>query len=175
MLSLPNKVGFLNRGRGVFGLVLQWVVAMGLWLIFVGSFDLAEIYAGALVAGLATIASNIVLEDKIVSFYTNPRWLAMALLLPREIAVDSFRVLRALARRMLFGTVPRSGIFRAPFDAGGDDKESATRRALAIAYGTVSPNTIILGIDRKKNEVVYHRLDAAPLSPIVERLGAPPR
>lgn len=161
-----------SRSRRAFAFAVQWLVCAGFWLVFVGGFDLAEIYAGAFVAGIAALASNVVLEDKIATFYAHPRWLAMALLLPREIAIDTFRVCRVLARRLLLGELPQSGIRMVPFDPDGEDRSSSTRRALAIAYGTVSPNTIVLGIDQTRKLLVYHQLDPAPLSPLVETLGA---
>lgn len=166
------SVGKNSRSRRVLAVLVQWAACAGFWLVFVGSFDLPELYGGALVAALATVASNVVLEDKIASFYAHPKWLALLLLLPKPIAVDSLRVLRVLARKLLYGVHPESGLRMVPFEPDGDDPSSATRRALAIAYGTVPPNSIVLGIDRKRGLLVFHQLDPAPLSPLLTSLGA---
>lgn len=163
--------GETSRFKRALAVSLQWLVCAGAWLVFVGNFELPELYAGALVAALAATASNVVLEDKIALFYANPGWLALALLLPRDIAVDSFRVLRVLVRRLLLGAPARSGIRTVPFEAGGDDAASATRRGLAITYGTISPNSIVLGIDRERGLLYFHQLEPAPASTLIDRLG----
>lgn len=163
-----------SRLRLVVAFWVQWLVCAGFWLVFVGSFDLPELYAGALVATVAAIASNVVLEDKIALFYAHPSWLALALRLPKEIAVDTFLVGRVLLRRMTTGKFADSAIRTVPFDPGGDDGESSARRALAIGYGTAPPNSIVLGIDRKKGLLVYHQLEPAPVSKLLATLGAKP-
>jgi hypothetical protein len=59
-----------------------------------------------------------------------------------------------------------------PFDSGGDDPESAARRALAIMYTTIPPNFVVVGIDRKKNLMLVHQVSPTPTPLIAKRLGA---
>lgn len=160
-----------RRLRRLSAVCLQFALYVGFWFVFVGDFALSEIYAGLIVAGLSTIASDIVLADKIALFYANPGWLSLAGRLPREILVDSARVCGVLYRRLSTGALPRSGIFTLSFDGDGDDAASATRRALAITYGSVSPNSIVVGIDRDRGLLFYHQLEPAPVSPLLEHLG----
>jgi hypothetical protein len=45
------------------------------------------------------------------------------------------------------------------FDAGGDGPRDNARRALAEGFGSVAPNTIVVGIDRDRNHILVHQLD----------------
>lgn len=62
-------------------------------------------------------------------------------------------------------------LFRlASFHAPGTDSRSAARRALAIIFGTLPPNSLIIGIDRESGVILFHQLRKEPLPDIVRRV-----
>ena len=66
----------------------------------------------------------------------------------------------------------RSRLKVVPFDGGGDDLNGSARRTLAISYSTISPNTIVLGIDRERNLLLLHEMVPAETPWIAKQLGA---
>lgn len=156
------------------GWIIQWAVLAGAWLVFVGTFDAAESYVGAIVAALGAVASNVVLERRIVAFYVRPRLLLIGARIFRDVAADTLVVLAVLAERMLGAREPAAKLVAVPFGACGDDKRSAARRAMAIAFTTIAPNSLVLGIDRERRRAVFHQLRDAPTPPPLVELGGPP-
>jgi hypothetical protein len=53
---------------------------------------------------------------------------------------------------------PRGRIVEVPFEATGDDPHSAARRALAVAGGSLAPNSIVVEIDAERGVLVRHDL-----------------
>jgi len=87
------------------------------------------------------------------------------------------------------GVVWRRGILRrpetgeiveVPFRATGDDPEQAARRVLAQVLGSLSPGTVVVGVDADRGVLRAHRLtaggdavrDADPLSAVDPQDGA---
>jgi hypothetical protein len=58
------------------------------------------------------------------------------------------------------------------FDPGGSDPASAARRALAIAYTTIPPNFVVLGIDLDKNVMLVHQVTSTETPSMTRNLGA---
>jgi len=163
-----RHVGWSSR---LFVFALPWLACAAFWLVLVGSLDAAELWVGALVATIASIGSYAVTEGKIAIFHASPKWLALGFALPKAIVVDSVCVLRVLARRLAYGTPAPSRIRAIPFGVVDDDAVSAARRTLAIAYGTLPPNSIVLGIDRERKLLYLHQLEPAEVSPYLQKLG----
>jgi uncharacterized protein YbjT (DUF2867 family) len=61
-----------------------------------------------------------------------------------------------------------------PYDPISEDAADAALRALAIAYTTSTPNFIVIGIDRKRGQLVYHQIKKSPVLPVTVKLGARP-
>ena len=58
------------------------------------------------------------------------------------------------------------------FDAGGDDDPaSAARRVLAIFITTTPPNFIVIGIDRRRNQMLVHQVRPTGIPKGTEILG----
>jgi len=80
----------------------------------------------------------------------------------RNILKDTCTVFGALLRRLFTGKLPESGYTFIPFDAGGEDRESAARRALTIEGISISPNTAVIEIDHARGAILLHQLVPAP-------------
>jgi multisubunit Na+/H+ antiporter MnhE subunit len=132
---------------------------MALWLLLTGTFDPQETLAGIASAALAATAAVIVEAQDVIHLRPRAAWLLGATRrLPRRVVVDNWTVLTLLVR-CIVTRQEFEGAFRAvPFDPGGDDDRSATRRALITLAITVSPNTYVVGIDRDAKLILCHQL-----------------
>ncbi|HWF51374.1 MAG TPA: hypothetical protein VG294_12115 [Solirubrobacteraceae bacterium] len=105
-----------------------FVLAAGFCLVLIDTVDAPELYAGAVVALLAAAVFGVSREQGLAE---------------AEIALDGWRALGgcycAYRRRS-----PRS--------------EPSRRRALAEALGSLTPNTIVIGIDTERGLLLVHQL-----------------
>jgi|SRR5579883_1531860 len=123
------------------------------WLVFVDQLQPHELIAGAAASAVAAAATEAVRGAQHPRFLPHRRWLLESWRLPEQILRDC-----VLLVRNLFDGRP-GHLERIPFDAGGPDAHSVARRALNIFYTTLPPNTIVIGIDRRRNHMLVHRLE----------------
>ena len=129
-----------------------------LWLLFVDTLRWSEIVAGVGAAALAAVAMESVRDETHPHFLPHARWIFEFGTIPVQILHDCWLLIGKLGR-MLFARDRRTGQFEgARFEARGRDAHSAARRALATFYTTLPPNTIVIGIDRARGEMLIHRL-----------------
>jgi multisubunit Na+/H+ antiporter MnhE subunit len=149
---------------------IWWILAfagtLGLWMLFVDKITLHEVITGMGGAALAAMASEIVRGENHPRFWPHFRWFLELWRVPKDIVDGCILLTRCLIRGC-------PGLLRQThFDVGGDDRHSAARRALAIAFGSIAPNSIIIGIDQKTGRLLVHMADHAPLPKIARLLGA---
>jgi multisubunit Na+/H+ antiporter MnhE subunit len=124
-----------------------------LWLLFVVQLQPHELLVGLPAAALAASATEAVRGCEHPHFLPHIQWIIRSWRLPFEILRDC-----ALLIRNLFDGRP--GRFEVlSFEAGGDDARSVAKRALATFYTTLPPNTVVIGIDRRRNVMLLHRLE----------------
>jgi hypothetical protein len=143
-----------------------WAVAFALWLLLVFKTELAEVVLGAVAAAVGATGAALVRARGYAPFVPELRWWRRLLRLPREVAVDTWRMIALLVRH--FGRrEPIRGRFRVVhFECGGPDAARAqTRRAAAKWLGCVSPNTYVIGFDERRNVAVVHQLVPGDLPP----------
>jgi hypothetical protein len=136
--------------------VLYWLAGtallFGLYLLYAGVSS-HEAIVGAGAAAVAAAAVEAVRGTEHPRFLPHLAWLARAARLPFEIVRDTALLAHNLARG------GNGRIVRAPFEPGGDDAAGVARRTLETFYRTLPPNSIVIGIDRARNEVVMHVLE----------------
>ena len=136
--------------------VVYWLAGaallFGVYLLFAGV-STHEAIVGAASAALASAAVEAVRGTEHPRFLPHWQSLARALRLPLEIVHDTGLLIRNLARG-------GDGQFvRVAIDAGGEDAQGIARRTLETFYRTLPPNSIVLGIDRERNEILMHVLE----------------
>lgn len=149
----------------VFGIV-SWVLLIGLYLLLVvDSIDGAEVVTGAVAAAVGAAAATAVRSQRLVVFHPQMSWALGIWRLPLQAVLDTGILIAVLWRRLVLRRSV-SGSFRAvPFRAGGEDPETAARRALAKGVGSFAPNTIILDVDREHELILVHQLVPKPDQP----------
>ncbi len=134
------------------------VFAAGFYLLLIDTVDLPELYAGCGVAVLAAVMFDVARRPGLAEAAFASRGLhgvwRVVKRLPTQIAVVCWEALEQAYTRQA-----RRGVFRAiPFDAGGEDPHDVGRRALAEARGSLTPNTIVIGIDPERKLLLVHQL-----------------
>jgi multisubunit Na+/H+ antiporter MnhE subunit len=135
-----------------------FVLAGGFYLLLIDTVDLPEVYAGCGVALLAAVAFELSREEGVAEATIAPGWLARAgrvlARVPAQVALVSWE-----AVVQLFARKRTRGVFRAvPFSAGGEGPRDAGRRALAEELGSLTPNTIVIGVDHERELLLVHQL-----------------
>ena len=149
-------------------LAVGTAATFGLWLLFVDRTSGHELLTGLGAAILAATGLELVRGEEHPRFWPHARWFAELWRVPKDI-VEGCAVLV-----MCLFTEKRGILRQTRFEPGGEDRHSAARRALAIAFGSISPSSIIIGIDRETGLMLVHLADHVPLPTVARRLGALP-
>jgi multisubunit Na+/H+ antiporter MnhE subunit len=152
--------------------IVEWAVLCLVWFLFVDTVRWTEAVSGVAAAALAAAATEPVRGEEHPRFFPYFRWVLMFWRMPREILRDHWLLLRHLFRIFTERNAPAGAFQEFPFEARGNDPRSIARRTLAIVYSTLPPNTIVIGIDRKRNTLMQHQLEPCPLSEPVRALEA---
>jgi len=154
--------------------LVQFVVSLLLWHVFVGKLQLDEAAFGVVCAAVAAFAGQIVFEKHVAPLRAQWRNVGQIWRMPKYLVVGGWEIVCVLARQLVLGKPAESLFYSVPFDAGGEDEESAFRRALAVAYTTATPNFVVVGIDREGGRLIYHQIKASGVPEMTKRLGARP-
>jgi len=100
------------------------------------------------------------------------RWLVLGLWEPWYALSGTAAILKALVRQLL-GRSRSEAQFRAVrYDYGGEDEGSCAKRARFVAYMTMVPNFIVVGIDHKSHLALIHQVSPTETPRIGRLLGA---
>lgn len=149
----------------------EFFFLLGLWMIFVSMPKLDELLVGLGASLISAFADGVVKAKKFASFYPHLKSMVLVFWEPWYALTGTAAIFAALAKHLM-GKKSEAELRAVPFDGGGDDPESAARRALAIMYTTIPPNFVVLGIDRGKNLMLVHQVSPTPTPLIAKRLGA---
>jgi multisubunit Na+/H+ antiporter MnhE subunit len=150
---------------------LEFLLLLVVWMLFVSQLQRAEFVAGVGAALLGAVGDGVVKAKRLAKFRPRARWLALFALEPWYVLSGSAAILWALARRVA-GKKSEAQFRVVPFRGGGDDAESAARRALAITLTTVPPNFIVVGIDRQRNFMLVHQVSPTSTPLVTRQTGA---
>jgi len=147
------------------------IALMLFWIACVASLQTHELLLGIPSALLSTWFSFYAIRRLPLRFRPTLENLLEAWRLPGYVAKDLIIVLGVLARDVAGSPAPsllRSTAWR----ANSSSPRDLARRALAVTYATVSPNCVVVGIDREQGQMLFHQLRASPVSVMTRRLGA---
>ena len=135
-----------------------WVCLAALWLLLVDTTYFPELAAGAACATLAAVGSELVRAERPARVRPRPGWLLRAwrplARAPVDVGVLALEAVRQLARPRR-----RRGRVRAiRFRGTGPDAVANAGRALAEGLGSFAPNTVVIGVDERRNVLLAHQL-----------------
>ena len=140
-----------------------WVLSMLLWLLFTSTLNRAEAVVGVGASMIAATAAEVARAKTAFGFRPRLRWFRHTVRLPWSIVKDTWTVFAVLAAHATGRRRVRGQLRAVRFHHGrpGDPVASA-RRALVTAGVTMSPNTIVVGVDPDRDDLLVHQLSAAP-------------
>jgi len=157
------------------GIFFTWVILIGVYLLFTSNLQKPEVYVGIGAAAIAATASAVFESLGVVAFRPRLLDLLRAWRIVGYMFSGSWELLKAMAMQIFTRPGAQSIVFAVPFDLGeDDDPRAAARRALAIIYTTMTPNFVVLGLDRKNRLMLYHQVLSGPVLEITKELGAKP-
>ena len=136
---------------------------MLLWLLFTSTVNKSEAVVGAGASLIAATAAEVVRVKTSLGFRPRLRWFRHAIRVPWSILTDTWTVLAVLANHATGRRRVRGQLRAVGFRHGrlGDPRDAA-RRALVTVGVTTSPNTIVVGVDPDRDELLVHQLSPAP-------------
>lgn len=146
-----------------------------LWIVFVGTFSLHELALG-IVATILVVAGMVVIDVQYPArFAPSVGELLSVWRLPWYLVAGTWKVLMIAARDLAGVDKAESLFLLVPFKAGGRESPRAVaRRVLAVVYSTMTPETIVLGINTGTKQMLLHELKPSPLPKMTQELGARP-
>lgn len=141
------------------------------WIACVNGFKFHELLLG-IPAVIASVAfAFYAIRNVPIRFRPNLRDVVQVWTLPWNAAVDVAQVLWVLLRDLT--GQPAGSLFRsAPWQPTQQTAHGTAQRALAVAYTTVSPNCVVIGIDCERGQIFFHQLSPSPLPQMTRKLGA---
>jgi len=150
---------------------VEYVILFGLWMLFVSMTKPQEMIAGLIAAAIAAVADASIKSEGFAKFKPRLEWLPLIFWEAWYALDGTWQIMVALVKH-LAGKKSEAQLVSVPMTTGGGDAEGWARRTLMIAYMTIPPNFIVLGIDDKKHRMLVHQVSPTGVPVIAQRLGA---
>jgi multisubunit Na+/H+ antiporter MnhE subunit len=170
---IKGQISILRRGL-LLPMSLTLLTQWALWLIYTDSTGYREMIAGAIAAAIATLAVMVFTIQGNLSFQLQWKDVVQAIYLPWFALEGTWEILQGLAIQLFTRKGAQSFIGAVPFDVGQDQPRPAGRRALAVAYTTITPNFVVLGIVHAQGLLLYHQIVPGKVRAMTRHLGARP-
>jgi multisubunit Na+/H+ antiporter MnhE subunit len=143
------------------------------WMIFVGTFSKWELLVGAGAAALGGIAIHVVQHAEGSHFRARLQDLVQGAFVFWLFVQGAYEILFVAFRDLLGGRKAISAFRITKFEAGDEsDPQDTARRVLAVAYTTMAPNFIVLGINTREKQLLFHQIQESSVPQMTKHLGA---
>lgn len=144
------------------GYLAKWVGFGLLWLLFVYQITLPEVLVGAGAAALTVFGLEQSLKAEPLHFKPEFRWYAYLWHMPGAILKDLWVLLQTLVRHIQ--RKPSEALFQmSSFRPSGEEARQGAQRCLATLFLSVSPNSVVVDIDRDRNLMMFHQVKKSPV------------
>jgi multisubunit Na+/H+ antiporter MnhE subunit len=146
--------------------LITWLALAAVWMLLVDNETLPELLVGAGAVCIATVGSELVRAQRIAQLRIRPAWLLRVWKPLARVPLDTGIVMWQLVLQLGERKRERGSLRAYRFRAIDRDSASNARRALAELAGSTAPNTIVIGVDRRRRVILAHQLspskDAQP-------------
>jgi multisubunit Na+/H+ antiporter MnhE subunit len=162
--------------RNMKGIVL-FVVSIGvlflLWALLTSGFKAQESLVGVFAAIFSALVYQLIRAKSGRIFAPSLRDVLEAWRLPWYLLSGSWEIVQVLFEDLL-GVRKAGSFYRSVSFGVGDEQDPSyiARRALATAYTTVAPNFIVVGIDARRKQLLFHQLRKSSVPKMTKKLGA---
>lgn len=148
-----------------------WLLAGALYLLLIDNPDLPELIAGAGAATIAATGFELAREQYVAVESVRLGWLVRGLRAVAQIPRDIVAV-TVMAFAQLRDPQAQRGAFRSVrFRRDENDAREGGRRALAESFGSLAPNTIVIGVDPERELLLGHQLKQGGGDSAIDVLG----
>ena len=163
----------MRNVKGVVLFLVSSAVLFLLWALLTSGFKAQESLLGIFAAIFSALVYQLIRVKSGRIFDPSLRDVLEAWRLPWYLLSDSWVIVHVLFRDLL-GTEKAGSFYRSVSFGVGDsqDRREIARRALATAYTTVAPNSIVVGIDAKRKQMLFHQLRKSSVPKMTKNLGA---
>ncbi len=164
-----GRVGKLSVGK------VATVAALlaGEWVLLVAGTKSHEMVVGAFAVVLATIFLAVVWHQQPQHIKMTAKDVLQGWRLPWYLLVDAWVVTLVLIRDLM-GKRAGSYYRVSGFRTAREEPTLVGKRVLATVYASMSPNSIIVGIDWKQSRMLTHQIARSPVSRMTKNLGGQP-
>jgi hypothetical protein len=155
-----SQLPAVSAPRRLAGALVGLALGAPFYLLLIDTLDVPELWAGLACAVLAALAFEAGREPGFAEAAASPAWLLRSwravVRVPADLGRLAFAVLAAMPpwRRR-----PGGGLRAVAFRHGDQDgPRDVGRRALAEAFGSISPNPIVIGVDARRDVLLVHQL-----------------
>ncbi len=135
------------------------MLAGAFYLVLIDTTQLPELYAGAAATLLAAGGFEAARRGGLGGASPRWRWLVGGWRAVAHVPADVWWVSLAVLDQIVSPRDRRGVLRTAPFAFGdAEHPPDIARRALAEALGSLTPNTIVIGIDEQRNLILAHQL-----------------
>jgi multisubunit Na+/H+ antiporter MnhE subunit len=160
--------------RVLLGAATTVAILAGGWILLVAGLKPHELIVGAVSVGAATLflyevkqSDTLDLRFRIADVATGwrvPGYLILDLwVITKVLVLDFLRIERAESHYRVWR-----------FKTSKEDPVQAARRVLATVYTSVTPNSIVVGVDYDQQRILIHQMQPSALTAMQRELGAKP-
>lgn len=141
------------------------------WLACVFTVRWHELLVGAGAVLLSVVSTLFVVRTLPLEFRPTPGEILQIWRVAGYVVIDLAQITYVLLLDLAGRRAP--SIFRsAPWGPAQNNGRDTAKRALAVAYTTVSPNCVVVGIDCGRHQILMHNLKRSPVPQMMRNLGA---
>lgn len=152
------------NGRGRRFAAVTWLLFLGLYLLFCGKVDRAELAAGAAAATVALLLAGLLRDKFKRPLLAKLSWFRLLWRIPVAMLSESWLLLKALVWRLLGREC--EGVFIYHDFTAEEDEHDDARRAFMTFGVCITPNSYLVYYDREKKRVLIRQLAGKELSEI---------
>jgi multisubunit Na+/H+ antiporter MnhE subunit len=145
--------------RGIRLWLVAWLASAALWMLLSDSVRIAELVAAAVVATIAATGFEVVRRQRLAPQAVRPDLTLRAWRVLPKVVPDVWRLTRAAVVQIWRREPVRGRVVAMPFGHTGDDGDDRAVRALSAAFGSIAPNSIVIGVDRDNGLLLVHQLE----------------
>ena len=145
----------------------DWATLMAFWIALTGSLRWTGLLVGAgasLIGSLISVATEAM---TLVRFLPHWQYVWKSRSVLWQLPLGTISVLRTLAQHHGRAT---GRVHSISFEPGGESAEAQARRAVAEAFPSMAPASVVIGVDRDGGTVLFHLLGTDSPPPTLERL-----
>jgi multisubunit Na+/H+ antiporter MnhE subunit len=128
-----------------------WVALFVLWLLYVGTIDRLELVAGAAAAAIGATAAEVVRSQGLLGCSLELREAAPVWRIVYRLPFEFGLLVEGLWRALVLRRRVRGRFRTVSYGTGGSE-------ALVTLAGTITPNTIVVDVDRGRKRFLLHDL-----------------